>query len=81
MNENGEKVRISKVTGVVIPKPEGPPSFQSRVASIPQGPKDTSSADTLKKTYKGEDFVSIYKEFMEMLKNKEEKEKALVFSK
>ncbi|KAG9279513.1 probable 39S ribosomal protein L24, mitochondrial [Astyanax mexicanus] len=49
--EEGERVRVSVRTGRVIPKP----LFQRKDGIIPEqwkdGPKDTSSKDTLQKTY------------------------------
>jgi hypothetical protein len=43
------------------------------------GDKDTKPEDVLEKTYKGEDFITVYNEFSEYIRMKEEKEKLLVF--
>ncbi len=74
-------MRKSKRTDAVIPKPTFDNSYATRVAGRVKGPLDTAGGEVLRKTYVGEDFVKVYKEFMAMIKDKEEKEKLLVFPK
>ena len=45
------------------------------------GDLDTKPDDVLEKTYRGEDFISVYNEFQEFIRLKEEKEELLVFDK
>ena len=56
-------------------------TYDKRVAGREKGPKDTEGIDAILKTYQGDDFVGIFKEFAEILKRKEEQEKLLVFKK
>uniref|UniRef100_A0A7S3CQB3 Large ribosomal subunit protein uL24c n=1 Tax=Strombidium rassoulzadegani TaxID=1082188 RepID=A0A7S3CQB3_9SPIT len=80
--EEGEKVRVAKKSGLIIPKPERVElKFINRIKDRAVTPLDTPVDEVLKKTYTGEDFVSIYNEFSEFIYKKEEKEKFLVFDK
>ena len=78
--EDGTKVRISKKSGAVIPKPERTDlKFINRTKDKEQGDCDTNPEHVLEKTYKGEDFVKVFNEFSEYIRMKEDKEKLLVF--
>jgi large subunit ribosomal protein L24 len=79
--EDGTKVRISKKTGSVIPKPARDDlKFINRTKDKKVNDYDTKPEDVLEKTYRGEDFVKIFNEFHEYIRMKEEKEeKLLVF--
>lgn len=46
----------------------------------PEGPLDNTNNETLKITYKGEDFDKIKQEFSQYIKNKEFIESQLVFT-
>ena len=78
--EDSSKVRVSKKTGSVIPKPDRSNlKYINRTKSKEPGDMDTKAEDVMEKTYKGEDYVKVYHEFQEYLRMKEEKEKLLVF--
>ena len=80
--EDGSKVRVSKKSGQVIPKPDRSDlKFINRTKTKEAGDNDTKPDDVLEKTYKGEDFVRVYNEFQEYIRMKEEKEALLVFDK
>ena len=80
--EDGTKVRVSKKSGAVIPKPDRSQlKFINRTKDKEQGDLDTNPQDVLEKTYRGEDFVRVYAEFQEYIRIKEDKEKLLVFDK
>jgi len=79
--EDGSRQRKSKRSGVIIPKPDLTNPYEKRMTSRPKGPKDTAKEDVLKKTYDGENYVKVYKEFMNRIKEKENQEKLLVFTK
>ena len=77
---DGKKVRISKKSGSIIEKPTFPyfnPAYYNKDKI--DGLLDTSPAKSIEITYKGEDFLKIKKEFDEFIKEKERKEKLLVF--
>ena len=62
--EDGTKVRVSKKTGSVIPKPDRSDlKYINRTKNKEQGDLDTLPEDVIEKTYKGEDFVKVYNEF------------------
>jgi len=76
----GEKVRISKSTGTIIPKQMlAVYNQKNRNKNKVDGPKDTTGATALEVTYRGEDFDKIKAEFEDFIKEKERKEKLLVF--
>jgi large subunit ribosomal protein L24 len=78
--EDGSKVRISKKSGAIIPKPDRSHlTYINRTKSRETGILDTRGDLVLEKTYKGEDFVKIKMEFDEYLRLKEERERLLVF--
>ena len=80
--EDGSKVRVSRKTGSVIPKPDRSEfKFVNRTKNKVQGPLDTIPADVLEKTYTGEDWVQVFNEFQEHIRFKEAKEDLLVFRK
>ena len=62
--EDGKKVRVSIKSGAVIPKPDRSNlKYILRTKSKTIGDLDTKPEDVLEKTYKGEDYVSVYNEF------------------
>ena len=78
--DDGTKVRFAKKSGAVIPKPNRDDmKYVNRTKDKEDGDFDTSPEDALEKTYKGEDFLTIYNKFSEYIRLKEEKEKLLVF--
>ena len=80
--EDGTKVRVSKRTGALIPKPDRSHlTYFNRNKDKNVGPNDTTPELVLKKTYTGEDFMKIEYEFEEYIRLKEEKERLFVFEK
>jgi large subunit ribosomal protein L24 len=80
--EDGTRVRISKKTGAIIPKPDRSHlTYLSRTKAKTDGDNDTRSDLVLEKTYEGEDFMRVRAEFREYIRMKEEKEQLLVFAK
>ena len=79
--EDGAKVRISKRSGALIPKPDRSNlKYINRTKGKEAGPNDTKPEDVLEKTYtRGEDFLRVKAEFDEYIRIKEEKEGLLVF--
>ena len=78
--EDGTKVRISKASGAIIPKPDNEElKYVNRTRDRKLGPFDTPADKVLEKTYKGEDFGRVYAEFEQFLKLKQEKEQLMVF--
>jgi len=78
--EDGTKVRISKRSGALIPKPDrSNMAYITRTKNKEAGPGDTKPEDVLQKTYKGEDFLRVKAEFDEYIRMKEEKEGFMVF--
>ena len=78
--EDGTKVRISKKTGALIPKPDRSDlTYLNRTKSRETGLLDTEPMAVLEKTYTGEDFFKIASEFDEYIRMKDETEKLLVF--
>ena len=78
--EDGTKVRISKKTGAIIEKPNRDDClYIARTKKKENGPFDTPVEDVLDKSYKGEDFTRVKKEFDEYIRLKEEKEGFLWF--
>ena len=62
--EDGTKVRVSKKSGSVIPKPDRSNlKYINRTKSREPGDQDTKPEDVIERTYKGEDFVKVYHEF------------------
>ena len=78
--ENGTKVRVSKKTGALIPRPDySNLTYINRTKNKQTGINDTLGDDVLEKSYKGEDFLRVKAEFDEYIRIKEEKEGLLVF--
>ena len=78
--EDGTKVRLSKKSGAIIPKPDRSHlTYINRTKKKEDGLLDTKSDLVLLKTYKGEDFMRVKAEFEEFIRMKEEKESLLVF--
>lgn len=78
--EDGTKVRISKKSGALIPKPDRSNlTYINRTKGKEAGPSDTKPEDVIEKTYKGEDFHRVKAEFDEYIRMKEEKEGLMVF--
>eukprot|EP01017_Pseudomicrothorax_dubius_P047261 TRINITY_DN8461_c0_g1_i1.p1 TRINITY_DN8461_c0_g1~~TRINITY_DN8461_c0_g1_i1.p1 ORF type:complete len:205 (+),score=76.21 TRINITY_DN8461_c0_g1_i1:58-615(+) len=77
---DGQKVRISKTTNTIIPKPVFPGSSPKvRNKNKIDGPKDTPPEKVIEVTYQGEDFAKIKREFEEFIREKERRERLLVF--
>lgn len=78
--EDGSKVRISKKSGAIIPKPDRSHlTYLNRTKAKEIGIYDTRGDLVLEKTYTGEDFLKVKAEFEEYIRLKEEKEELLVF--
>lgn len=78
--EDGTKVRVSKKTGAIIPKPDRSNlTYQARTKDKQPGPLDTPSKFVLQKTYAGEDFQRVFKDFEDYLEQKSALEDKLVF--
>lgn len=78
--EDGTKVRVSKKSGAIIPKPDRSHlTYINRTASREVGLNDTRGDLVLEKTYEGEDFLKIKAEFEAYLRIKEDKERLMVF--
>lgn len=78
--EDGTRVRVSKKTGAIIPKPDRSHlTYVFRTKSLEAGAMDTRGDLVLEKTYEGEDFLRVRAEFNEYIRLKEEKERMLVF--
>lgn len=76
----GSKVRISKKTGSIIEKVMNPGwSVKNRIKNKIDGIADTPPILVTEKTYEGENFDKIKKEFEEYIQAKEKKETLLVF--
>ena len=62
--EDGSKVRVSKKSGSIIPKPDRSHlTYLERTKNFKEGPNDTPRDLVLKKTYQGEDFIRVRNEF------------------
>ncbi|KAM3140304.1 hypothetical protein pb186bvf_007660 [Paramecium bursaria] len=80
--EDGSPVRVTKKTGSVVPKPIDPAfKYAHRHKNKVDGVKDTAASDVVKITYQGEDLYQIREQFLQFIKEKEAKEKLLVFDK
>ena len=78
--EDGAKVRVSKKSGAIIPKPDRSNlTYLARTKDTKPGPLDTVPEAVLKKTYAGEDFLRVYQEFDNYLQDKANLEQKLVF--
>ena len=78
--EDGSRVRISKKSGAILPKPDRSHlTFVNRTAKKEDGLLDTKTELVHEKTYTGEDFMRVKAEFEEFIRIKEEKEDLLVF--
>ncbi len=77
---DGSKVRISKKSGSIVEKVINPAwSVKNRIKNKVDGIADTPPILASEKTYEGENFDKIKKEFDEYIQNKEKKETLLVF--
>lgn len=80
--EDGTSVRVSKLTGTIIPKKVDPAKSPAhRHKNKVDGIKDTAPALAIQMTYKGEDFASIKAAFDQFIAEKERKEALLWFDK
>ena len=71
---------MAKKSGAVIPKPDRASlKYINRTKDKEAGDFDTLPEDVIEKTYFGEDFVKVYHEFQEYIRQKDDKEKLLVF--
>lgn len=71
-------MRVAAKTGVMIPKPiRENLIYVNRTKDKKQGLLDTDPEDVLLKTYKGENFMEVYNEFQEFIRQKNEKEKLI----
>ena len=62
--EDGSRVRVSKKSGAIIPKPDRSTlTYLARTKDKKPGPLDTKPEHVLKKTYTGEDFLRVYQDF------------------
>ena len=78
--EDGTKVRVSKKSGAIIPKPDRSNlTYSMRTKDYKNGPLDTLPEQVHKKTYTGEDFFQVYQDFENYLSEKAEIERHLVF--
>ena len=83
--EDGSKVRISKKSWALIPKPSFPSlTYAERhknysKAYLEDGPKDTTAEAALKRTYYGLDKDSIKARFDKWIQEQESEAKWLVF--
>lgn len=76
--EEGVKVRVSKLSNSLVEKPVAL-TVEQRNKNKVDGMKETAANKVLEVTYKGEDFAVIKAQFDAWVKQKEEKEKLLVF--
>ena len=77
---DGTKVRISRTTGTIIPKPENEQmTYKNRHKDKVDGEYDTPVDKVLEVTYFGEDFTRVRLEFEEYIAEKEKMEKLLIF--
>ena len=78
--EDGTKVRISKKSGSIIPKPDKSHlTYIERTKNFKDGPNDTPKELVLTKTYQGEDFLRVKHDFEAYIALKNEVEEKLVF--
>ncbi len=78
--ETGQKLRISVRSGKIIEKPKrNNLKREKRGKNKKVGLKDTAAEKAHEVTYQGEDFEAIKAEFEQFIKEKEEREKLLVF--
>lgn len=79
---DGTKVRVSKRSGSLIPKPNRDNlTYENRHMKKVDGPLDTSSSKAVEVTYLGEDFGAIRRDFLAHIAEKERVEALLVFDK
>lgn len=79
---DGTKVRISKMSNKIIPKPNRDHlTYRARTGRRKEGELDTSAKLALEVTYQGEDFFSVRQEFEKYIAEKEKLESLLVFDK
>ncbi len=73
-------MRVAKQSGAIIAKPDRDDlKHINRTKDREVGDFDTNVEDVLEKTYTGEDFVTVYNEFQEFIRIKEEKEELFSF--
>ena len=79
--ETAEKLRVSKKSGKILLKPKrNSLKRERRGKNKKPGVKDTNVEKAHTVTYQGEDFEAVKKEFQEYIREKEAKEKYLVFN-
>ncbi len=79
--EDGTKVRVSKKSGGIIPKPDrSEMTYDNRTKTRETGIYDTKPEDVHEKTYKGEDLLKVQLEFQEYINMKKLKERELIFN-
>ena len=79
-DESGKRVRVSKWSGSIIPKPfHEHLTYSAWTSKKTNSTYDTLAEDVLKVTYQGENFQKVFDQFWDFIKIKEEKEKLLVF--
>ena len=77
---DGTKVRVSKKSGMIIPKPVRE-TLEEKYRDKIDGEFDTPTDLAHQVTYKGEDFCGIKQKFEEQIREKENIEALLVFPK
>lgn len=77
--EDGTRVRISRKSGALIPKPAVHKSRLERGKEKVDGQKDTPTETILQQTYFGEDFQRLREEWLASIQTREELAKHLVF--
>ncbi|OMJ89360.1 hypothetical protein SteCoe_8455 [Stentor coeruleus] len=78
--ETGEKVRIAKKSGAMIPKPVwNELTYKERHKNIKDGPKDTPPEIALKQTYEGINKEAIKAEFEKWVAEREKEAAWLIF--
>lgn len=77
--EDGERVRIARKTGAMVPKPVAYKTRADRGKERVDGPKDTPAELILKQTYFGEDFQKLREDWLASVKAREEQAQHLVF--
>lgn len=76
--EDGTKVRVTKASNSVLPR-AAPATYVQRHLEKQDGVKDTAPSKAVEASYRGEDFAGIKTAFDAWVREKEEKEKWLVF--
>jgi hypothetical protein len=76
-NQDGKIERVAAETGEIVPKPNLSLSYSTRVGRKKVGPLDTDAQIVLDKTYTGEDFLVIARDFLNRIKEKKQIESLL----